>query len=70
MAVEFREKVDIELNGTILVIGEIVEVHLNKRSIQSDGKVNIASAETVAVSGLDEYHLAQSLGRFAYAKPK
>ena len=70
MAVEFREKVDIELNGTILVIGEIVEVHLNKRSIQSDGKVNIASAETVAVSGLDEYHLAQSLGRLAYAKPK
>jgi len=70
MAVEFREKVDIKLNGTVLVIGEIVEVHLDKSLIQNDGKLDIESSQSVCVSGLDEYHLAQSLGRLAYAKPK
>jgi len=70
MAVEFREKKDIELNGTVMIIGEIVEVHVAEHLIESDGKINIAQAQSVAVSGLDEYHTAVSLGRLAYAKPK
>lgn len=70
MAVEFREKKDIELNGTVMIIGEIVEVHVADYLIAFDGKIDIAQAKSVAVSGLDEYHTAQSLGRLAYAKPK
>lgn len=70
MAVEFREKKDIELNGTVMIIGEIVEVHVAEHLIETDGKINIAQAQSVAVSGLDEYHTGVSLGRLAYAKPK
>lgn len=70
MAVEFREKKDIELNGTVLVIGEIVEIHVAEHFVEADGKIDIAQAQSVAVSGLDEYHTAVSLGRLAYAKPK
>ena len=70
MGVIFRQKIDIELNGTVLVIGEIVEVLVNEELILEDGKIDIVKAESVAVTGLDEYHLANSLGRLAYAKPK
>ena len=63
MGVEFREKKDIELNGTVLVIGEIVEVLIDSSFIQEDGKIDIVAAQTVSVSGLDEYHTASSLGR-------
>ena len=70
MAVEFREKKDIELNGTVMIIGEIVEVHVAEHLIEIDGKIDITQAQSVAVSGLDEYHTAISLGRLAYAKPK
>ena len=70
MGVEFREKKDIELNGTVMIIGEIVEVLLEPELIQEDGKVDVVAAQTVSVSGLDEYHTATSLGRLAYAKPR
>lgn len=70
MGVEFRQKIDIELNGTVLVIGEIIEVLLDDSIIQPDGKLDLVTAETVSVTGLDEYHIATSLGRLAYAKPK
>jgi Conserved protein/domain typically associated with flavoprotein oxygenases, DIM6/NTAB family len=70
MGVEFRQKIDIELNGTVLVIGEIVEVILDDSLIVDDGKLDLQQANTVATSGLDEYHTTASLGRLAYAKPK
>lgn len=70
MGVEFREKKDIELNGTVLIIGEIVEVLIDSSFIQDDGKIDIVAAQTVSVSGLDEYHTASSLGRLEYAKPR
>ncbi len=69
MGVEFRQKIDIELNGTVLVIGEIVEVLVDSNYIASDGKLNLVGAESVAVSGLDEYHTATTLSRLPYAKP-
>ncbi len=70
IGVEFRQKIDIELNRTVLIIGEIVEVILDDSLIAEDGKLSLEDAATVAVSGLDEYHLADSLGRLAYAKPR
>ncbi|RBP48582.1 flavin reductase family protein [Arenicella xantha] len=70
MGVELREKIDLKINGTILVIGEIVEVLCAENLLQADGKLDLVAAGTVAVSGLDEYHTADSLGRLAYAKPK
>jgi flavin reductase (DIM6/NTAB) family NADH-FMN oxidoreductase RutF len=70
MGVEFRQKIDIELNGTVMIIGEIVEVLLEPELIADDGKIDVVAAKTVAVSGLDEYHIATSLGRLEYAKPR
>ena len=70
LGLEFREKIDIKLNNTVMIIGEIVEVILDDLLIADDGKINLEASQTVAVSGLDEYHTAQSLGRLAYAKPK
>jgi len=70
MGVEFKEKIDIKLNNTVLVIGEIVEVLVDDSIILEDGKLDLSHAQSVAVSGLDEYHTASSIGRLAYAKPK
>jgi len=71
MGIEFKQKIDIELNNTVLIVGEIIEVIINDdQLISEDGKLDLVRAETVAVSGLDEYHVTSSLGRLAYAKPK
>jgi len=70
MGVEFRERIDITLNGTVFIIGEIVEIIIEDELILNDGKIDLERAQSVCVSGLDEYHTTQSLGRLAYAKPK
>jgi len=70
LGVEYREKMNIELNGTVMIIGEIVEVLVEEELVMADGKLDIVAAQSVAVTGLDEYHVSTSLGRLDYAKPK
>ncbi len=70
MGIKYSQKIDIELNHTVMIIGEIIEVLVEESIIIEDGKLDLVSASSVAVSGLDEYHLATSLGRLPYAKPR
>ncbi|GAB4121117.1 MAG: flavin reductase [Wenzhouxiangellaceae bacterium] len=63
------EQQTLQVNGTVLVIGEVVEVLLPPSVIADDGHVQIERLQSVCVSGLDHYHLTESLGRLPYAKP-
>lgn len=60
----------LEVNGTHLVIGEVVALHLPQNAIEQDGYINIEDLQTVALSGLDTYHSTQKIEKLAYAKPK
>ena len=65
-----RETVDIKLNGTTLVIGEIVQILVdNEDLVAADGYVDHIKAKTVTVTGLDAYFSASELSRLPYAKP-
>lgn len=69
LGMALRDMKAIELNNTVLVIGEIIEVHLPEGAIGEDGFVDIEAHGTVAISGLDSYHHGQRLCRLSYAKP-
>ncbi|WP_461452669.1 flavin reductase family protein [Mucilaginibacter sp.] len=69
IGLELRETVDIELNGTTIVIGEIIQILADANLIANDGTVDHIQAETMTVAGLDAYFLPQPVGRLAYAKP-
>lgn len=69
LGIEFKEKVDITINNTTLIIGEIVEVFLPKDCLGNDGFVDLEKANTVTCSGLDSYHKTLQLDRLSYAKP-
>ncbi|MBA6250636.1 MULTISPECIES: flavin reductase family protein [unclassified Colwellia] len=69
-ALNLREIVPIELNGTQLVIGEITDILCDEIAIKADGYIDIESLGTVAISGLDSYHTSQRLSRLSYAKPE
>jgi len=64
-----RDLLDIKLNDTTIVIGEIVHILTDQSLIGEDGTINHIGAQTVTVSGLDAYFLPQPLERLAYAKP-
>ncbi len=59
----------IKENDTLLIIGAIEHVYLEKEIIHNDGWVQLEKAETVSCIGLDGYALPTLLDRFAYAKP-
>lgn len=69
IGVEFKERIDITINNTIMIIGQIKEVYVPENCIGEDGFIDLEKANTVTCSGLDCYHTTSKLDRLSYAKP-
>lgn len=65
----FVEELEIKFNGTIFIVGEILEVILPDDVVSEDGFVDIEKSGTIAISGLDSYHDTKRIARLSYAKP-
>ncbi len=68
IGLRFVEEQEIKFNGTIFIVGEIVELILPEEIISKDGYVDIEKAGTIAISGLDSYNETKRIARLAYAK--
>jgi flavin reductase (DIM6/NTAB) family NADH-FMN oxidoreductase RutF len=66
---QFKQKLEIEANGTIMIIAKINHVFLPDNCLLDDGFVDLEKAGTITCSGLDSYHTTKKLARLAYAKP-
>lgn len=69
MGVELREIKTVELNGTYIIIGEIIYIEMATNTISEDGFVDIQQLGTLTVAGLDAYYKTSLLERLPYAKP-
>jgi flavin reductase (DIM6/NTAB) family NADH-FMN oxidoreductase RutF len=69
LAIEFRERINISINNTTMIIGEIVELYVPKNCMCEDGFIDLEKANTITCSGLDSYHKTIQLDRLSYAKP-
>ena len=69
LMMHYRMHVPIPLNGTIFLIGEIIEAIIPESCIQEDGYVDLQKAGTVTVAGLDAYFSTELIDRYAYARP-
>lgn len=69
IGLKFLEEQEIKSNGTIFIVGEILEVILPDDIVLMDGFVDIEKTGTIAISGLDSYHETKKLSRLSYAKP-
>lgn len=69
LGVEFKEKIDITINNTTMIIGEIKEVYFPENCLNKDGFLDLEKANTITCSGLDSYHKTIKLDRLSYAKP-
>lgn len=68
IGLRFIEENEIKYNGTIFIVGEIVEIIVLDVVVSKDGFVDIEKAGTIAVSGLDSYHETKKIARLSYAK--
>ncbi len=69
LAVEFKERIELTINNTILVIGQIKQLYFPGDCLHNDGYLDIEKAGTISCSGLDSYHTTHRLQRLNYAKP-
>lgn len=65
----FVEEHKIESNGTILVIGEILDLYVKEELMEDDGFVNLSKGKVVSINGLDGYSLPNQPKRFGYQRP-
>jgi flavin reductase (DIM6/NTAB) family NADH-FMN oxidoreductase RutF len=68
-ALILKEIIPIELNGTLLVIGEITDIYCAEHAVKADGYIDLEALNTIAITGLDSYHTSNRLSRVSYAKP-
>ena len=68
LAMEFKEKVTLPINNTVLIIGEVKDVYFPENCLQKDGFLDIEKAASLTCSGLDNYHKTTRISRLSYAK--
>jgi flavin reductase (DIM6/NTAB) family NADH-FMN oxidoreductase RutF len=64
-----RDIKPIELNGTVMVIGEILELMLPDGELAEDGFIDLSRMDAVTIGGLDGYYRVEPMYRLSYAKP-
>lgn len=69
LGMRLAQEIPIQLNGTVLVIGQIEHISVPEACLLPDGFANIAQAGTIAGSGLDAYYEVENMRRMSYAKP-
>lgn len=69
IAMKFEDRIPIPLNGTVLIIGGIMQVDIKDGIVGGDGFVNLSASEVLISQGLDAYFVSSEIGRLPYAKP-
>lgn len=68
LEIEFKQKIDLKINNTIMIIGEIKQLYFPENCWQEDGYLDIEKAGSITCSGLDSYHTTKRTKRLPYAK--
>ena len=68
MGLSFVEEYFIKANNTVMLIGKVEHLIFPTNCMDAQGNLDLNTAETVAISGLDSYHSANLLERLAYAR--
>lgn len=69
IGLSLAEKMDIKLNGTIMVIGQVEHIYMDDDYFDPKKGLDLNKAGTICVSGLDSYHAVSQLASFPYARP-
>ncbi len=69
IGMRFVEAIDIKINNTVLVVGEIEHLVLPDTSIIAHD-VDLEAANSVGVSGLNSYYSLKKIGNFPYVRVK
>jgi flavin reductase (DIM6/NTAB) family NADH-FMN oxidoreductase RutF len=69
IGLRYLDDIKIKLNETRLVIGQVEKLILDEQYLNIDGSIDLTKAGSLALNGLDHYHLTESLVKLPYAHP-
>lgn len=69
LGLKLKDKIPIELNRTMLVIGEIVHLLVPDHALDDGWQCDLAAVDGIGVSGLNGYYSLDKVAHFPYAKP-
>jgi flavin reductase (DIM6/NTAB) family NADH-FMN oxidoreductase RutF len=67
---QFKEEHHFKINGTIMIIGEIIGIYIKEELLKEDGFINLSEGKVTAINGLDGYAIPKLQTRLPYQKPK
>ncbi|WP_291870791.1 flavin reductase [Maribacter sp.] len=67
IGMRFKEAVDIKLNGTVLIIGEIEHLIIPETAFIEDN-IDLEQTSSVGISGLNSYYKIKKIASYPYAR--
>ncbi len=67
MGLRFREKIEIPINGTVMIIGEVEDLIIPKTAY-TDDDINLEGSNGIGISGLNTYYSLTKLVRYPYVR--
>ena len=67
MAMSFKQAIDIELNGTVLIIGEVEHIIMPDNAIV-DNDIDLEQTNSVGISGLNSYYALKKIEKHPYVR--
>ena len=67
MAMSFNQAIDIELNGTVLIIGEVEHIIMPDNAIV-DNDIDLEKTNSVGISGLNSYYALKKIEKHPYVR--
>lgn len=68
IALKLEDNIPIPLNGTILIVGSVMQVDIDASMVGPDGFVALSESDVLISQGLDAYFVSKAIGRLPYAK--
>lgn len=69
VGLELVETVPLEINGTILLIGEVSLIALEKDALGKEGYIDLGRLSATGISGLNSYYSLKKLADYPFARP-
>ena len=69
MGLKHVESIPIKYNGTVMIVGKILQVYVAKSSLSEEGYINLEEAKSVGISGLNTYYDLKKIASYPYARP-
>lgn len=69
LGMKLVQTVPIELNGTMLIIGEVEQLIIPDEAMNEQGQIDLSQPNDVGISGLNTYYKLEKMAEFPYARP-